>query len=469
MTAQTKDRGFLMKNIRERGRQALRDPLFRDARLTFFFKTGGTVAGFLNYYLIVTYFDLTAQGIVALVFSALAIIQGVALWGTELNIVRSISKGAAEEEHNFIAGEYLKGVRTIFLTTAAVLLGVTLFPTECSTYLFKNDNRTWLTFFIGLSMAPACLLVLNAEYARGFQQMLPYNIFSFATGLITSVLLIGFISLSPNRDTDIPLFIQLTAVWVLFAVSQVHVFSHLKLKILELFGGAWHTKRHEGAFYLAIMGIFRVINDRSDIMIMALFVSSPVIAMYYLISRMSSLLPLIGQSVYTPGIPEMLRLFYQNDRNALIRYKNKMVLLSSSLAIITMVLLIVIHKPVLELFSSWEQTTGNALLIMSSAYLLSIICGPTNSYLMLSGGEKIIFYVNSAGTLLFISLCFLWIPEKGILGAALARLARTVFVNAVTLYAIYQRQGIWLFYWPEKWSAIQFRSSNLSAQKTQVP
>lgn len=430
-------------------RQSVKDQLFRDARLTFFFKAGGTLAGFLNYYLTVIHFNLTAQGIVALVFSALAIIQGISLWGTELNILRSISKNNSRQDKALISLDYLKGFRTIIITLAVFFTGILLFSAECSVYLFGTDDRFWPTLFIALSMTPACLLVLNSEYARGYQQMLPYNIFAFSTGLLTSILLGSYIILSSDRGIETPLFIQLSAVWLLFAASQWHVTRHLRINLRVLFSIAKSSTKHDGVFYLAFMGVFRVINDRSDIMIIALFVSSPVIAMYFLISRMSSLLQLIGQSVYTPGIPELLRLFYQGNREALVRYKNKMVLLSSSLSLGAMIILIAIHKPVLELFSSWEKETGTGLMIMSSAYLLSIICGPSNSYLMLSGGEKANFYINMTATLLFVTLCFLWIPEKGIVGAAMARLTRTIAVNAVTLFIIYRKQGILMFYFPE--------------------
>ena len=190
---------------------------------------------------------------------------------------------------------------------------------------------------------------------------------------------------------------------------------------------------------LFFSGIFKQIHGRSDILLIAYFLSAPMVGVYGVAQRF---LPLIGiplvafNSIFAPIISEL----FANKRHDELEQQYKMVakwILMLVLPIFT--LLVFFSREILSIFGPGFSDGYKAMIILCIGQMLNAATGSAGFMLMMTG-RSLANLTNSA-VLCFgnILLNVYLIPKYGIIGAALAN---TLSFTAVQLLRLAE---VWYF------------------------
>ncbi|CCQ10310.1 polysaccharide biosynthesis protein [Pseudoalteromonas luteoviolacea B = ATCC 29581] len=175
------------------------------------------------------------------------------------------------------------------------------------------------------------------------------------------------------------------------------------------------------------------------------FTSADEVAKLAIVVRIVSVVSFVLLAFNAVLMPEFAVLAKKAEKRQLTALFQKSRTVSLCCALVVALFVFAIHKPVLQFFGEFFESSDVILLVLIAVQIMKVVVGPTGQLLMMSGYEQI--QRNSLMvSVLCLVLCSAWlIPLQGALGAANALFIAVALNNLLGLYyCVKYHQVPWL-------------------------
>ena len=395
---------------------------------------------------ITNFFTAENVGRYDFVRSALMVLGGLALMGTNQSIIYYSGLLKARKSTESIRAVYSKMIKIICVLSFIVLaLYIVLFSQEKVNEFFNNEESFSLLLKSILTLVFFALTMLNIDTIRALQKTVLSEIYRSLFRYLP-VFFLAAVLLKFNQQAYL-VEAYLTGFVLLSFFSSVRVYKIFKTlqkpnKKSESF--SMHEIFKTSA-PMALSAIAYFIMQSIDIIILSIYEGFDQIAYYSVSVKLAMVTTLALMSVnivIAPRIAEIYEKQNLQDMQQLIKHSTRIIFFIS---LFVLSILFVFSQEILSLFGPDYIKANQALLFLLAAQFFNAVSGPGAIYLNMTGRQKTLNKILILGLIINISLNFYFIPVEGINGAAKATLVSLIIWNAITTLLVYSKDKIKIF------------------------
>ena len=378
--------------------------------------------------------------------SALMVLGGLALMGTNQSIIYYSGLLKARKSVESIMIIYIKMIKIIFFLCFLISIFFLTFLSESTASdIFQSQESYSLLFKTILTLFFFALTMLNIDTIRALEKTilsemyrslfryLPVFLFAIVLlqtnnqDLLVEAYLLGFLLLS---------FLSSIQVYRLFSRLDKPTANSEKFSLKEIF---------KTSSPMALSAIAYFIMQSIDIVILSIYEDFDQIA-YYSVSvklAMATTLALMSVNiVIAPRIAEIFEKKELQNLQQLIKHSTRIIFLISSCIL---AILFFFSEEILKTFGEGYVVAKNSLIFLLAAQFFKALSGPGAVYLNMTGRQKTLNKILITGLVINIALNFYLIPTHGINGAAIATLISLIIWNSITTLLIFSKDKIKIF------------------------
>jgi len=395
---------------------------------------------------ITNFFTAENVGRYDFVRSALMVLGGLALMGTNQSIIYYSGLLKARKSIESIRAVYSKMIKIICVLSFIVLaLYIVFFSQEKVNEFFNNEESFSLLLKSILTLVFFALTMLNIDTIRALQKTVLSEIYRSLFRYLP-VFFLAAVLLKFNQQAYL-VEAYLTGFVLLSFFSSVRVYKIFKTlqkpnKKSESF--SMHEIFKTSA-PMALSAIAYFIMQSIDIIILSIYEGFDQIAYYSVSVKLAMVTTLALMSVnivIAPRIAEIYEKQKLQDMQQLIKHSTRIIFFIS---LFVLSILFVFSQEILSLFGPDYIKANQALLFLLAAQFFNAVSGPGAIYLNMTGRQKTLNKILILGLIINISLNFYFIPVEGINGAAKATLVSLIIWNAITTLLVYSKDKIKIF------------------------
>ena len=395
---------------------------------------------------ITNFFTAENVGRYDFVRSALMVLGGLALMGTNQSIIYYSGLLKARKSIESIRAVYSKMIKIICVLSFIVLaLYIVFFSQEKVNEFFNNEESFSLLLKSILTLVFFALTMLNIDTIRALQKTVLSEIYRSLFRYLP-VFFLAAVLLKFNQQAYL-VEAYLTGFVLLSFFSSVRVYKIFKTlqkpnKKSESF--SMHEIFKTSA-PMALSAIAYFIMQSIDIIILSIYEGFDQIAYYSVSVKLAMVTTLALMSVnivIAPRIAEIYEKQKLQDMQQLIKHSTRIIFFIS---LFVLSILFLFSQEILSLFGPDYIKANQALLFLLAAQFFNAVSGPGAIYLNMTGRQKTLNKILILGLIINISLNFYFIPVEGINGAAKATLVSLIIWNAITTLLVYSKDKIKIF------------------------
>ncbi|MFL2620744.1 MAG: MATE family efflux transporter [Flavobacteriaceae bacterium] len=395
---------------------------------------------------ITNFFTAENVGRYDFVRSALMVLGGLALMGTNQSIIYYSGLLKARKSIESIRAVYSKMIKIICVLSFIVLaLYIVFFSQEKVNEFFNNEESFSLLLKSILTLVFFALTMLNIDTIRALQKTVLSEIYRSLFRYLP-VFFLAAVLLKFNQQAYL-VEAYLTGFVLLSFFSSVRVYKIFKTlqkpnKKSESF--SMHEIFKTSA-PMALSAIAYFIMQSIDIIILSIYEGFDQIAYYSVSVKLAMVTTLALMSVnivIAPRIAEIYEKQNLQDMQQLIKHSTRIIFFIS---LFVLSILFLFSQEILSLFGPDYIKANQALLFLLAAQFFNAVSGPGAIYLNMTGRQKTLNKILILGLIINISLNFYFIPVEGINGAAKATLVSLIIWNAITTLLVYSKDKIKIF------------------------
>ncbi len=409
--------------------------LIASSGVNFLFRILGLGFSFLITIVITRLFGIDSYGLYALAFT---IAQALAMVFA-LGIPNALVKIIGNERLNWKQAKkvLLKGIKIVLIIGLIPLITIILGHDLLSIHLFNKPHLSPYFLLLAIGLPLMILHELLLYFFIATQNFKKYNWFMFV--MPHSIFLVLLLVISFLKWDGACVFgcyvvaITITVITEIFYVFELQpnqTPSILKSKQLLKISSP-----------MMFSGLLIFLLSWTDTIMLGFYMSEADVGIYNVAFRLGSIGFLVIVSVSTFITPKISLLYGEKNYSELKRTIQNATRLVFLLSIPLFGVIFLGRDFFLKLFGEEVIAGNNALALISVGILFSASCGNVDQILNMTGGEKILRNITIVSFLLNIILNFIFIPTKGINGAALASLITNITLNIICLIYIKKRLG----------------------------
>ena len=378
--------------------------------------------------------------------SALMVLGGLALMGTNQSMIYYSGLLKARKSVESIMIIYIKMIKIIFFLCFLISIFFLTFLSESTASdIFQSQESYSLLFKTILTLFFFALTMLNIDTIRALEKTilsemyrslfryLPVFLFAIVLlqtnnqDLLVEAYLLGFLLLS---------FLSSIQVYRLFSRLDKPTANSEKFSLKEIF---------KTSSPMALSAIAYFIMQSIDIVILSIYEDFDQIAYYSVSVKLAMVTALALMSVNIVIAPRIAEIYEKKEFQSLqqlIKHSTRIIFFIS---ICVLSILFFFSEEILNLFGEGYVVAKNALITLLAAQFFNAFSGPGAIYLNMTGRQKILNKILIAGLAVNITLNFYLIPAYGINGAASATLVSLVIWNSITALLIFSKDKIKIF------------------------
>jgi len=395
---------------------------------------------------ITNFFTAENVGRYDFVRSALMVLGGLALMGTNQSIIYYSGLLKARKSIESIRAVYSKMIKIICVLSFIVLaLYIVFFSQEKVNEFFNNEESFSLLLKSILTLVFFALTMLNIDTIRALQKTVLSEIyrslFRYLPVFFLAAVLLKFNQQAYLVEAYLTGFVLLS----FFSSVRVHkIFKTLQKPNKKSESFSMHEIFKTSA-PMALSAIAYFIMQSIDIIILSIYEGFDQIAYYSVSVKLAMVTTLALMSVnivIAPRIAEIYEKQKLQDMQQLIKHSTRIIFFIS---LFVLSILFLFSQEILSLFGPDYIKANQALLFLLAAQFFNAVSGPGAIYLNMTGRQKTLNKILILGLIINISLNFYFIPVEGINGAAKATLVSLIIWNAITTLLVYSKDKIKIF------------------------
>jgi len=403
---------------------------FRHSSITVVSTAINGVLGALFYFLLARFLGSSEFGAFTILTTSIALLTGIIDLGSDQGIVRFIPK---YKDNPDIQNKMIKLSLAIkFISGIVVFFLIFLFSGGISTLVLGKPDLSPIVVLIGLGVLTQILFSFSTSLSQALEKYFLWGGLFIGTNLIRLamiLLLFRFQSLNAFSAGILYLILPLLGFFLSFIfLDKKFVFSKGTLAYLpELFSfNKWVT-----AFV-----IVATIGSRLEIYFTARYLSLSALGVYGLAVQVSQILPQLTGAIGAVTSPKFASL---NTKEKNLIYTMKSVILTSVLAIISSIVLVILGQFVFKFAGQDFAGAFTPFIILLVSMAIFFSTSPIrDSIIYYSSKPKFFFYVGVLHAVLVSILSIILIPKYSILGTSLVVLFGQIFLALASTWYFFR-------------------------------
>ncbi len=301
---------------------------------------------------------------------------------------------------------------------------------------YLPDLPLWV-FILG-----ACaysLMVLFVEYYRALKWIMLSTTIAYLIAPTIALLLLWLLRV-PAENTLYLVYCWLAGIALVFLIGLL-----VRAFIPVQFGSDESINLRKSLLYsspylLATLLVY--CNEWVDKMILNAYVSNDLLGEYHLAFRLATFISLPLMAFNTLLAPQIAKFFEQKQYIQLRSSVFKIVKWSSFLAVLGIIILIVLGKPLLTLFEPDYVDSYSILILLGIGQLVNVIAGPVGVVMKMTDQHGTYAKILGVSVVLNAIMSLILVPTLGLFGAAISFVLSLIFVNCLGWYLCLKRSNI---------------------------
>jgi len=383
-------------------------------------------------------------GVYAYVFALVSLLSIPAEFGLPNLLVRETAKAFAKQEWGMIQGVWRWAGRITGILTAVLILGAGV---AAAIWGDRFSREQLLTMIWGLALVPLIALgALRGAALRGLHKVIQGQLPEQALlpGFYI-VLILGaiFVASGENLTPATAMSLQVAAAALAFASGAWLLWRATPLEVRKA-KPVYESRRWlSSTLPLAFIGGMQLINNRTSIIILGLFVSSAQVGIYKVADQMSVLVSLGLQAINMVVAPQFARLYTVGDKERMQKLATTSARAVLSITLPVVAIFLLFGKPLLTLvFGADFVPAYEPLSILAIGQLANSATGSVGFLLIMTGHEQDAARGIAVAAVGNVVLNLVLVPLWGTKGAALASAVTMIVWNILLWLAVRRRLEI---------------------------
>ncbi|HUP76687.1 MAG TPA: flippase [Acidimicrobiales bacterium] len=383
--------------------------------------------------------SLTADdfGLYNLAISASAIIVGLASLGLDDAMVRYVAIQSDRRDEDGIAGTLQVGFAVSMASSIVLGLVVFLAADWISEAVFNEAALSPLLRFFVIMVPLLTLSRTMLGAARGFGRM---DYAAICENVIQSVVKTGLLALLLIRDID------LWAAVIIFAIGDLSssvAMTYLLNKQYSLTRSLSRTARRESrelmgfALPLWLSGILNQFRRNVETLMLGALTAVSNVGIYAVVTRVNMISHIAYRAIIVSVKPALARLHGRGDRLGLSNVYAATTRWAITLNMPFFLFMVLYPTAILNVFGKRFTSASTALVILAVSELIVAATGVCGSMIDMARHVRVKMFNSVAWITVQIGASALLIPRWKVLGAAIAALVATSFVNLLRMAEVW--------------------------------
>lgn len=309
---------------------------------------------------------------------------------------------------------------------------------------WQNNQYSASLILQSLLIPVAALAFVNQAFVRGneniFDFLFPLNTLRpllFLTILITYYFSVTDMGLFAAIGFNIVTY-TIGFLYLLFVTRKAYKQAELKTAKPTYEGNIWLKQ----SLYFAFMSMLALLNNRIDVFILGLFRAPEEVGVFGIASRIACLTPFMLMAFNTAYSGLIARKYTAGETDELQKVITKNVRVIAVLTLVFVLSLYLFGDKILFWFGKDYEQGFLAMLIISTAHLISVAFGPVGNVLTMTGFENRVTQALIVSGIVSVALSFILVPKFGFIGTAIASAASILTWNFIEFYFCLKKSKI---------------------------
>ncbi len=342
----------------------------------------------------------------------------------------------------------LKGILR-WATLQTLLIAATIMAVAAAVGWFvipSTEYRPLTTFFIALIILPlGSLLTVKQSALRGLHRiLLSQTLEMLVLPTLFMVLFVSAFFLSGRSLTSPPLVmsIYVACIGVCLVVATALLRKNMPSGVMAARPVFDYRAWYATALPFVLVSVLRVINVRTDILMIGAIKGAGPAAIYSVANRGAQLILVLSMALNITLSPTAARMNSENRIADMQPILTKSVRVVSLLGLLAVCAMIFFGQWYLLLNGKGFLAGKTVLVILSFCSLINVSMGLVGAMLNMTGNERVTAVAVAISAGVNVILNALFIPLWGIEGAAIATTTSTVVWNVILVVQVRRRLGI---------------------------
>ena len=422
--------------------------LFKEGGISFFYRFGGLILGYILTLIIANLFGARGLGDYVLAITVLRLFTLFAKLGFDTTSIRFLAAFSDQKKWSSIHHFRKQIIFILLFTSIFSSLAMYFFALPISELINANHRYIQLNSFFVL---PLTFFILHYQSLRGIKRIADFSFFYRVSQVLFSIIFI-IVLYQFTISKDVPIYAYLLSVFVVFILSIISFRYWLKKKSLGIESAELEIIGYRKLFSISIPLMFaqsvQFIMAWTDKLMLGAMTTSSDVGVYHTAFKLSMFASIILMSINSIAAPKFAESYAKNDiigLKKIAQQSTKMIFWG------TLPLLIVFFLfPgfLLGLFGAEFKIAVITFLIISCGRLVSSFSGPVGNILQMTGMQSIYAKILFFGSVFNIILNLWLIPIYGINGAAIASMISVIIWNISMVLVVKNKFGFYTFYIP---------------------
>ena len=422
--------------------------LFRKSGVSFLLRILGQILGFALTFIIAHYFGASGLGDYVLAIIVLRVFTLFSKLGMDTASIRFIAAFASQNKFKSII--YFRRKLVVLLMLLSLLF-------SCIMYF----NAEWISVFIGAResfiqlnsflVLPMAFFILHYQSLRGLKKIAEFSFFFRVSETLFTIISILVIMQFVTSDY-VPIYGYVSSICIVSFLSFLSYTYWFNIKSKSQKNEQIDVLPLKKILHVSIPLMFaqsvQFIMAWTDKIMLGSMMTAEYVGIYHIAFKLSMFASITLMAVNSIASPKFAELYANNDIKTLKKVVSQSTKLIFWSSIPLVILFFSFPSFFLGIFGAEFKVATLAFLILSSAKLISALCGSVGNLLQMTGEQLLYMKILSAGAILNVVINYLLIPIYGINGAAIASLFSMSFWNVSMVYFVQKKLGILTLYIP---------------------
>ena len=434
----------MIGSLKNKVRSFRDDPHMREVGLgmllAFGLKVVGAVLAFSFNVAVARLLGAEGAGLYFLALSFTTIGALIGRVGLDNTLLRFVAIHAARGEWGAMKGAHKVGINLALVVSSATSITGFILAPWLAEVLFQKPELSESLRWMSLAIVPLAMLNLKAESLKGLKRVRDSMLIQgLGVPLFGLLLIFPFVNIAGQEG----------AAWVyLCAVTIVAALGFFQWRREEGLYEAEAEKYSLAAIWASCHPLWatslmnRGVLQWAPLFMLGVWASSEDVGVYGAAMRAAMLVSFMLFAINNILGAKFAELYALGDMQALGQTARRSALLVTLLASPIFLIFIVGGKWIMAIFGPEFVSGWRVLAVLTVGQFISTLAGSVNLILNVTGNEHILRNITFLSAIALILACVILIPLYGLIGAAIATAAATVFVNLAAAYAVWAKCGI---------------------------
>ncbi|MCF8469034.1 MAG: flippase [Sneathiella sp.] len=425
--------------------ESLRNHLIRSASGSFIIKIASSVLAFITAILLARLLGVKEFGIYAFSIAMSQLLALPSMLGIQHLTVRETAAYKTEGAYALIRGLLRRGIQSVMLVSAAIVLLVGTIAYFVAEYL---SAMNLITFWIALFLVPlSALTQIHNSALRGLGWIIPGQLSQILHPVLFLLLFGGFFLLYPDGiGSQQAIVMRVLAAILTLGITFLLLKRALPVEVKQALPEYKTKIWAHSASPMLLAGGMGLLNREISVIMLGFLGAAESVGIFRIAQRAAMIVP-FGLSAVEATIAPTISSLYKNghlERLQRIYIKSTQAMLFYGLPAALFLMVGGIWFIPVILGQDYVPATW-PLIILCCGQIVNVLMGAVGILLLMTGNERLNFKGATISAIVCVIINALTIPLWGATGAAIGRSVSVVILNIMFSFWVYKQLNISIF------------------------